>query len=210
MVPSANGPCSARASIRKLSSSVSARSRSLRRPASSAWVCAGTPSGLAIATSSRVRIIANGVRSSCEALATNPRCASNAASKRASSSSIVSASSRSSSRGPGQREPLVQALLGDPLRPGRDRPQWREHPARDHPAQRDRDRRHHRQRDPRLDQQVVQVGPVLVAQRDSDLTDVDGAAGSGQARASGRLPLSERNRRQRAWGQRRVVWRTSR
>ena len=42
----------------------------------------------------------SGVRSSCEALATNRRCAANAPSSRASSPSIVSASSVSSSRGP--------------------------------------------------------------------------------------------------------------
>ena len=98
---SSSWPFWARASVRKLSSSRSAWSRSTRSSASSSRVWAGTPPGFAIATSRVVRIIASGVRSSCEALATNRRCASNAASKRSSSRSIVSASRRSSSRGPG-------------------------------------------------------------------------------------------------------------
>ena len=56
--------------------------------------------GSASATSISVRCRASGVRSSCEALATNCRCASNAASSRARSASKVSASSFSSSSGP--------------------------------------------------------------------------------------------------------------
>ena len=98
---SSSWPFWARASVRKLSSSRSAWSRSTRSSAFSSRVWAGTPPGFAIATSSVVRIIASGVRRSCEALATNRRCASNAASNRSSSRSIVSASRRSSSRGPG-------------------------------------------------------------------------------------------------------------
>ena len=45
--------------------------------------------------------MASGVRSSCEALATNRRCAANAPSSRSSSPSMVSARSFSSSPGPG-------------------------------------------------------------------------------------------------------------
>ena len=50
--------------------------------------------------SSNARTAVSGVRSSCEALATKRRWASNAPSSRPSRPSIVSASSRSSSRGP--------------------------------------------------------------------------------------------------------------
>jgi hypothetical protein len=67
-------------------------------------------------TSTSVRITDSGVRSSCEALATNRRWLSNAASSRASIASNVSASSLSSSAGPSQRDPLVQRLVGEPAR----------------------------------------------------------------------------------------------
>jgi hypothetical protein len=56
--------------------------------------------GSARVTSTSVRMMASGVRSSCEALATKSRCASKAASSRASMPSKVSASARSSSLGP--------------------------------------------------------------------------------------------------------------
>ena len=56
--------------------------------------------GSASVTSTSVRMIESGVRSSCEALATNSRCAANAVSRRASMASKVSASSCSSSLGP--------------------------------------------------------------------------------------------------------------
>ncbi len=70
------------------------------RPAS-AVVCGGAGSGLAIATSSEARMVASGVRSSWEALATKRRWAANAPSSRSSSPSIVSARSFTSSAGPG-------------------------------------------------------------------------------------------------------------
>ena len=57
-------------------------------------------SGSLMTISSSARAAVSGVRSSCEALATNRRCASNALSSRPSSPSIVSASRLSSSRGP--------------------------------------------------------------------------------------------------------------
>ena len=59
--------------------------------------------GLAMATSIRVRIEVSGVRSSCEALATNRRWLAKARSSRSSMSSKVSASSLSSSSGPSRR-----------------------------------------------------------------------------------------------------------
>ena len=62
--------------------------------------CSGVRAGLAIVTSIAVRITVSGVRSSCEASATNRRWLANAASRRSSIWSKVSASSRSSSCGP--------------------------------------------------------------------------------------------------------------
>ncbi len=56
--------------------------------------------GLAMATSMRVRMEVSGVRSSCEALATNRRWLAKARSRRSNMSSKVSASSLSSSWGP--------------------------------------------------------------------------------------------------------------
>ena len=79
-----------------------------------------------------------------------------------------------------EREPLVQALLGDPPGPGGDRPQRCQHPAGDHPAQRDRERGHRRQRDRRLDQQLVQINAVLVTQCGPDPADLDRALSSPQ------------------------------
>ena len=55
------------------------------------------------ATSSRVCVVASGVRSSWEALAANLRCSATCASSRASMASKLSASSRSSSLRPGSR-----------------------------------------------------------------------------------------------------------
>ena len=60
----------------------------------------GVASGSARVTWSRVRSLVRGVRSSCEALAANRRCASKEASSRANRLSKVSASSLSSSSGP--------------------------------------------------------------------------------------------------------------
>ena len=80
-------------------------------------------------TSSSVRTIASGVRSSCEALATKRRWLSKAASSRSSIESKVSASSRSSSRGPSsamrassvrseiERAVEVMRLIGRSARP---------------------------------------------------------------------------------------------
>ena len=93
-------PCCARASARNPSSSPSTRSSSPRSRSARAIVAAGTGSGLATATSTLARIVASGVRSSCEALATNRRCAAKAPSSRSSSPSMVSARSFSSSPGP--------------------------------------------------------------------------------------------------------------
>ena len=78
----------------------SARSmhRRTRAAMSSSWLV--DLFGLARATSMAVRMTVSGVRSSCEALATNRRCAANARSSRSSMSSNVSASSLSSSRAP--------------------------------------------------------------------------------------------------------------
>ena len=58
---------------------------------------------LAMATSIRVRMEVSGVRSSCEALATNRRWLAKARSRRSSMSSKVSARSLSSSWGPPRR-----------------------------------------------------------------------------------------------------------
>ena len=80
-----------RRSMRSLVSCTTwAMARSSRSPAS----------GSDSVTSTSVRTIASGVRSSCDALATNRRWLSKAPSRRLSIVSKVSASSRSSSRGP--------------------------------------------------------------------------------------------------------------
>jgi ABC-2 type transport system permease protein len=55
--------------------------------------------------------LVSGVRSSCEALATNLRCAAKAPSSRSSRASIVSARSLSSSRGPGMARRWLVAIL---------------------------------------------------------------------------------------------------
>ncbi len=120
-----------------------------------------TPPGLAIATSRVVRIIASGVRSSWEAFATNRRCASNAASKRPSSRSIVSASSRSSSRGPGIARRScrfvseIRSAVAVIVRSGAST-----RPATTHPST--RNERHDRQRDPRSELQAAQTDRALV------------------------------------------------
>ena len=62
--------------------------------------CRAVGDGLARVTSIAVRITVSGVRSSCEALATNRRWVANAASRRSSMPSNVSASSLSSSLPP--------------------------------------------------------------------------------------------------------------
>ena len=59
--------------------------------------------------------------------------------------------------GPREREALVQVALGDLPRRRRDRAQRAQDPARDQPAERDRDRGHDRQRDPGLDEPLVET-----------------------------------------------------
>ena len=98
--------------------------------------------GLARATSSDVRSMASGVRSSWEALATKRRCASKAVSKRARSPSKVSPRSFSSSAGPSRPEPQVEVLFRDMARGGGHRPKRPQHPAGDDPAEPDRHERH--------------------------------------------------------------------
>ena len=78
----------------------SAWSMDRRTRAAMSSSCCVVRFGLARATSMAVRITVSGVRSSCEAFATNRRCAANAWSSRSSISSKVSASSLSSSWAP--------------------------------------------------------------------------------------------------------------
>ena len=78
----------------------SARSMDRRTRAAMSSSCCVVRVGLASATSMAVRMTVSGVRSSCEAFATNRRCAANARSRRSSMSSKVSASSLSSSWAP--------------------------------------------------------------------------------------------------------------
>jgi hypothetical protein len=71
--------------------------RASRTRTASTSSCLVVLTGLAMATSTRVRAEVSGVRSSCAALATNRRWLAKARSRRASMSSKVSASSLSSS-----------------------------------------------------------------------------------------------------------------
>ena len=64
-----------------------------------------------------------------------------------------------------QCQPLVQVGGGDAAGGGGDRPQRAEHPSCDEPAERHRQHRHDRQRQPRVDEQVVQVGGVLAVRK---------------------------------------------
>ncbi len=96
-LPSA--PCRARASTSRPSRRSSTWSSCGRRRSANSSAC-GAAFGLAAATSSDARIVASGVRSSCEALATNRRWAVNDASSRSSSPSMVSARYFTSSSGP--------------------------------------------------------------------------------------------------------------
>ena len=75
-------------------------SRASRTRPTSTSSCSVVLVGLAIATSMSVRMEVSGVRSSCEALATNLRWLAKARSRRFNMSSKVSASSLSSSSGP--------------------------------------------------------------------------------------------------------------
>ena len=114
------------------SPTASTRSQTARRESTSAC-------GSVSATSSSARPSVSGVRSSCEALATNRRWASNAACSRASRPSIVSASSFSSSSGPVSASRSWR-FRSEIWRVGRGhRPQRAQHPAGDQPAERDRD-----------------------------------------------------------------------
>src|ERR1039457_6749201 len=100
VVRSVMTPRCAPASTRKLSTRRSAWSRPLRTFPASTDASLDTGGDLPSATSSEVRIMASGVRSSWEALATKLRWASNAPSSRPRSPSTVSPSSLSSSLGP--------------------------------------------------------------------------------------------------------------
>ena len=86
---------SSSASVRSIARALTARRRSTSSPLSR--------SGSLRATSSRVCVIASGVRSSWEALAANRCCSATCASSRASMVSKASASSRNSSLRPGSR-----------------------------------------------------------------------------------------------------------
>ena len=81
-------------------SMISSLRRLVASTVSTSWRSSAGTQPPAIATSSIVRLVASGVRSSCEALATNWRWPSKAASRRSSMASKVSASSLSSSSGP--------------------------------------------------------------------------------------------------------------
>ena len=63
--------------------------------------------------------------------------------------------------GAGQREPTVQVARGDVARRVRDRAQRPQHTARHEPAEPDRDHGHDRERDRRLDQELMQRGVGL-------------------------------------------------
>ena len=128
-----------------------ARARTCRRSDSIA------ASGSASATSTSVRSTVIGVRSSCEALATNRRWDSNARSSRPSSPSNVSASSFSSSSGPVEREALVQVALGDAARADAHRADRAQRPAGHQPAEPDRGQRHDPQRQARAGEQSVEL-----------------------------------------------------
>ena len=80
--------------------SPSVRSIARRTTSAVASSCSRPASGSSSVTSISVRMIASGVRSSCDALATNSRCASNAVCRRSSIASNWSARSLSSSGGP--------------------------------------------------------------------------------------------------------------
>ena len=119
----ARGPAS-----RKPSSSWSTRSSSVRSRSGERDRLRRTGSGFATATSSDARIVASGVRSSWEALATNRRWAANDASSRSSSSSMVSARRLDLVGRAGDGQPLVQVVGGDPAGRRGDRPQRAQHP----------------------------------------------------------------------------------
>ena len=137
--------------------------RSPSEPVFERSICGGSARAWRSPTSSDARIPAIGVRSSCEALATNRRCASNAASSRSSSPSIVSASSLSSSSGPAAQG----GRGGCPRRSGGFSPSsCATAPARGRrPAQPStaESHTHDRQRDRGLHEQLMQIDRVRVA-----------------------------------------------
>ena len=93
-------PWSLTARVSSASTMLSARSIERRTRTAMSVSCRAVGDGLARVTSMAVRITVSGVRSSCEALATNRRWVPNATSRRSSMSSNVSASSLSSSLAP--------------------------------------------------------------------------------------------------------------
>ena len=154
---------SARASAAPRSSAPAARwTTSTRRQVSRSESTDGLGSLSATSTSARSSVI--GVRSSCEALATNRRCDSNAASSRPSSPSNVSPSSLSSSSGPSSASRSCRLSLGDPPGARAHRPHRTQRPPGHQPAEPDRDDRHDRQRDPRARQQRVELRGLTCVQ----------------------------------------------
>ena len=131
--------CSERASISRPSISRSCRALTASS-VSPSWRSSGGASGRPSATSSSVRLMASGVRSSCEALATNRRWPSNARSSRSSIASNVSASSLTSSCGPVSAIRSCRSAVGDPARGLGDLVQRPQRPAGDQPADADRRR----------------------------------------------------------------------
>ncbi len=93
-------PWSLTARVSSASTMLSARSIERRTRTAMSSSCTPVGDGLARVTSIAVRITVSGVRSSCEALATKRRWVANAASRRSSMPSKVSASSFSSSLAP--------------------------------------------------------------------------------------------------------------
>ena len=163
---SASGPCWARASARKLSSSASRAVELAAQPFGELTICARAPGpGLAIATSSDVRIIASGVRSSCEALATNRR--SGVERSLEPVEQLVDRVGQLSQLvvGAGEVQPLVQGGGGDLSCCRRDRPQRPQDPPGHEPTEPQRKRAHHGQCDARRDEQLSPVDAVL-ARRD--------------------------------------------
>ncbi len=94
---------SVRASSSSADTNCSARSPAARTTPAMRRSSSTSASGSDSVTSSSVRTTERGVRSSCDAFATNRRCESKAASRRSSIASNVSASSATSSRGPSSR-----------------------------------------------------------------------------------------------------------
>ena len=137
------------ASVRSIARALTACRRSTSSPSSR--------SGSLRATSRSDCVIASGVRSSCEALAANLCCSATCAWSRASRPSMVSARSFSSSRGPASARRSCRLrseicrVVAVIARSGR-----RTRPATSQPSAIETDG-HDRQRDPRPDEQLVEV-----------------------------------------------------